>query len=349
MTKIEPDIKLDYSDVLLAPSESKINSRKDIDLTIPLRNGTRVVPIVAANMDHVGTFEMAKEFAKHKIMTALVKHYSNLEISNFLNENPLVAPYIFVSMGANHEDEEKIGDLFFGKELKQMPMGICIDVANGYTSNFLKMVKSIHFMYRKQLIIMAGNVVTAQRSQELFSLGIDFVKIGIGPGSVCTTRCETGIGYPQFSAVLECSKVANICADGGIQNPGDVVKSLAAGSSLVMVGGEFAGHNEGYTRKELYSGSDLSIKRNKLPYYGMASRKAQILHNGGVADYRTSEGKEVWIEPKGSVSNTISHYLGGLRSGMSYIGVDNLESLRKGYYPITFVKVNRILNNKFYD
>jgi GMP reductase len=172
-------------------------------------------------------------------------------------------------------------------------------------------------------------------------VGVDFIKVGIGPGSVCTTRKMTGVGYPQFSAVAECAAVAtNIVADGGIINYGDISKAFGAGACAVMVGSLFAGHDEGGGETIKHWEGGESYKR----FYGMASKEAQHKHHGGLLDYRASEGKEVLVPYKGPVENTIKELLGSLRSSCSYIGVDRLEDL---YDAAQFVRVNRIHSSMF--
>lgn len=333
MITIESDVKLDYSDVLLVPKQSDIKSRKEVNI-----NHWGFVPIIAANMDHVGTFEMAKVLAQYGILTCLVKHYTNKQIIGFLQQNPYVSRFVFISTGIKEQELDNLDDLM--EDLRTfkalLPFGICIDVANGYTDAFAKAVKRVVYTYGSICEIMAGNVVTADVAQTLFDMQVGLVKVGIGPGSACSTRREAGVGYPQFSAVMECSKVAKVCADGGITCPGDVVKALAAGADFVMIGGEFAGHDEGYV--------DLAAFGDKLPFHGMASKVAQDAHNGGLADYRAVEGKNFNIPRRGPIKNTIKHYLGGLRSGMAYAGAHTLADLRRNAH---FVKVNNILNTKY--
>lgn len=355
MITIEPDVKLDYSDVLLVPRNSDISSRSHVDLRVMIAGTDRrkYVPIIAANMDHVGTFKMAKALSHTNVMTCLVKHYSNQEILDFLRKYPDVAPYVFISTGINADDIKKLEELLDEIEAEELshPFGICIDAANGYSEKFLDAAKYLSAAYRGAWVIMAGNVVTPDRARYLNKY-VDLVKIGIGPGSACSTRRETGIGYPQFSAVLECARVANVVADGGINCPGDVVKALAIGAKAVMIGGQFAGHDEGYTDEELYKTSyiggpvDAVVKtaKKELPFYGMASKKAQDIHQGGLADYRASEGKEFLIKYRGPIENTIKQYLGGIRSAMTYQDAANIEDLREDPH---FVRVNRVLNNVY--
>ena len=243
---LESDVKLDYSDVLLVPENSDIVSRADVDLF----NDDGVIPIIAANMDGVGTFEMAIELAKFGMMTALVKHYSIDELVKFYTQNTLAHLAIY-SMGTNDADLKKFQ--IFHDETKNRPHYphyICIDVANGYTKNFIDFCRVFRENFTGYNFLIAGNVVTPYVMTELFNVGVDIVKIGIGPGSVCTTRTVTGVGYPQFSAIMECAAVARawnkkIIADGGCMNPGDVAKAFAGGAHYVMLGGMLAGHDEG--------------------------------------------------------------------------------------------------------
>lgn len=335
------DVKLDYSDVMLLPQCGDIdgpNSRSEVSLLNP--DGE--VPIIAANMDGVGTFEMALELSKFNMITALNKHYPADQLIEFYEKNVNISNYVIYSMGANDEDFMKFQYVY--KHVTEMPM-VCIDVANGYTNDVAEFIK--YLKQRFTIKIIAGNVVTPSGVSHLASAGADVIKIGIGPGSVCTTRKLTGIGYPQFSAVLECAdhahnhlKNVQIIADGGITCAGDVAKALAAGADYVMIGGMFAGHEEGGGQLHV---EQYSKKRSRY-FYGMASKDAQNKHNGGVAEYRASEGKGVWIEDKGPVKNTVQEILGGLRSSCAYQGVKNLSDISKNP---EFIRVSRQLNNVF--
>ena len=342
---IDPEVKLDYSDVLLVPRHSSLSSRKDVDVTVEFFDHT-VVPVIAANMDGVGTFEMAKELAKHNMMTALVKHYPVDALIDFYTENEKYSHLAIYSMGTGATDYqkwEKFLELMDRANI-MLPAAVCIDVANGYTSQFEKFLTEFSDKY-PEFILIAGNVVTPEQTEKLISqCGVDVVKIGVGPGSVCTTRKIAGVGYPQFSAVIECSVAASdaggmIIADGGITCPGDAAKAFGAGADLVMLGGYLAGHQEG--GGEIHQGKD---GKNYLSFYGMASKVAQDIHNGGVAEYRASEGKSVEIPFKGKVSPTISELLGGIRSACTYIGA---ESINKMHLRSKFIRVNRQLNGVY--
>ena len=347
---IDNDIKLDFSDVLLVPQRSSLTSRSEVTTEVEMFEHT-VTPIIAANMDGVGTFEMAQALSKYKMLTALTKHYSLEQLLDFYTseENLEASPFAIYSMGTSQSDQEKFAN--FNDELETAahggldangPFYVCVDVANGYTKQFEDYLSHIAESY-PQYVLIAGNVVTPEQTERLIECGVDIVKIGVGPGSVCTTRRMTGIGYPQLSAVLECSHAARdagglVIADGGCTCPGDIVKAFAAGADLVMLGSMLAGHHEGgglVTR---------AVGEPYVPFYGMASKVAQDLHNGGVAEYRASEGKEVKLPYKGMVKDTVTEILGGIRSACTYVGADNISQLHR---KAKFIRVNRQLNNVF--
>jgi GMP reductase len=343
--KIDVETKLDFADVLLVPKHSDLHSRQLVDLEVDFFD-LDVVPIVAANMDGVGTFEMAVALSRDNILTALNKHYPLNALIDFYDAERDVAPYAIYSLGANNTDLDKFTQFHAHCVDNDIPLprAVCVDVANGYTSKFLNFVAEFAENYPEYGLI-AGNVVTPEAVESLIDVGADIVKIGIGPGSVCTTRKMTGVGYPQLSAVLECYDAAEsargrIMSDGGCTCPGDVAKAFAAGAHFVMIGGMFAAHEEG-----LPPGFRDNIKdASKIPFYGMASKAAQELHNGGVADYRASEGKEVYITYRGKVSNTVKNLLGGIRSACTYVGAEDLYQL---YHKGKFIKVNRVINEVF--
>ena len=346
--RIEENIKLDYSDVLFRPKRSTLESRKDVDLTRSynfMENDYNGIPIMAANMDGVGTFEMADALSKLGLFTCLIKSYSVNEYVDFFDTDdkahdfnrPHCAAY---TMGITDKDHEK-----FRMVYEQAPQikYVCIDVANGYTKRFCDFVKMFRQTY-KDITIIAGNVCTADQTQELILNGADIVKVGIGPGSVCTTRIQTGVGYPQLSAVIECADAAHglgghIIADGGCTTPGDVAKAFGAGADFVMLGGLLAGHDEGggkvVTRK----------KKQFVEFYGMSSDKANIKHFGGLKKYRTSEGRNVKIPYRGSIDTTVQDILGGLRSTCTYVGAAGLKQLSKC---TTFVRCNDT-HNRVYE
>jgi len=345
---INDDIKLDYSDVLIRPKRSTLKSRKEVDLirTTKFRNSKQVysgVPIMAANMDGVGTFEMADKLSKLNIFTCLVKTYKTNELVDFFDSSDLeLMTYrkqnVAMSIGTSDSDLNKFRKVY---ELTDGNLKyLCVDVANGYTEMFSKFIYELRLNHSK-LVIIAGNVVTGDMTQELILNGADIVKCGIGPGSVCTTRIQTGVGYPQLSAVIECADAAHglgghIIADGGCTNSGDVAKAFGGGSDFVMLGGMLAGHVEG--------GGE--VVDNMIRFYGMSSETANDKHFGGLKNYRASEGKEVSIPYKGKVATTIQSILGGIRSSCTYIGAGKIKDLPKC---TTFVRVNNTHNIVYGD
>ena len=341
--RIEEEIKLDYSDVLFRPKRSTLKSRKDVDLNRKYtfkhsRSSWKGVPIIASNMDGVGEIDVAKKLTSYKLMTAITKQHDINQIGAIYKKN-IFFDSIALSCGTSKDSYKRLNSI-----LKKYPKFkfICIDVANGYSENFSNFVSEVRKKYPKKTII-AGNVVTADMTQELVLSGADIVKVGIGPGSVCTTRIQTGVGYPQLSAVMECADAAHglgahIIADGGCTCPGDVAKGFGAGADFVMLGGMLAGHKEG--------GGDI-IQENGtkfIEFYGSSSEEANEKHYGGLANYRSSEGKKVKIQMKNSLDSTIRDILGGVRSSCTYVGASSLKQLSKC---TTFVRVNNQYNDTF--
>lgn len=338
--RIEDDIKLDFKDVLIKPKRSTLRSRADVKLerTYTFKyseNQWTGVPIMAANMDTVGTFEMAAALAPFKMITCIHKHYEADDW--FKRRGKLPLDYLAYSLGANEKEAE---DLVNWKNIYVPPTFkpfICIDVANGYGEYFPEFIKKIRALL-PTLTIIAGNVATAEMTEQLILSGADIVKVGIGSGSVCTTRLQTGVGYPQLSAVIECADAAHglgghIISDGGCTCPGDIAKAFGAGADFVMLGGMLAGHDE--------SGGGAQPEGTKK-FYGMSSETANKKYNGGLKEYRSAEGKEVEIDYRGPVQNTIQHVLGGLRSTCTYIGAPSLKQLSKC---TTFVRVTQQVND----
>ena len=335
--RIETDIKLGFKDVMIRPKRSTLKSRSQVSLNrkfnfLHTDVAWEGIPIMAANMDTVGTFEMAKALGENKLFTTIHKHYTPEEWKNFYqNDQAGIKDFIAVSSGTSQNDSEKLKTILgFCPQLKF----ICIDVANGYSEHFVDFVKRIRNQYPDKVII-AGNVVTGEMVEELLLAGADIIKVGIGPGSVCTTRVKTGVGYPQLSAIIECADAAHglggqIISDGGCATPGDVAKAFGAGADFVMMGGMFAGHDE--------SGGELIEEGgNKFKqFYGMSSETAMNKHSGGVANYRASEGKTVKVPYRGSIENTLKDILGGIRSTCTYVGAVRLKELTKR---TTFIRV----------
>ena len=375
--RIEEDMKLDYKDVLIRPKRSTLGSRKEVDLErgFTFRNYKpefpdnavyrhyRGVPIMASNMDGVGTFEMADTLAKQKIMTCLVKTYAVNDLVNFFDsETPERTDYVAMSIGITDRDHDKFRKVY--EQVDSQLKYVCIDVANGYSERFADFVRKFRNQY-PHIVIIAGNVVTGEMTEELILAGADIVKVGIGPGSVCTTRIQTGVGYPQLSAVIECADAAHglgghIIADGGCTCPGDVAKAFAGGADFVMLGGMLAGHDEGggevitkfYETNELeYEvGDHLDNCKHKVEqkkfvqFYGMSSESANDKHFGGLKEYRSSEGRTVLVPYRGSVETTTQNILGGVRSTCTYAGAVRLKHLMRC---ATFVRCTQTHNGVY--
>jgi GMP reductase len=343
---IETDPKLDFKDVLIRPKRSTLSSRANVDVTRTFRfvhtgHEWTGFPLIAANMDTVGTFSMAQAFAPFGAMVALHKHYPAERLVEFLTSE--IAENIFYSIGITAEDLDKLAFV-----RKQVPVTkICIDVANGYSEQFLQVVKRVRDD-NQDAVIMAGAIVTGEMAEALILAGADIVKVGIGSGSVCTTRDLTGVGYPQLSAVIECADAAHglrghVCSDGGCTVPGDIAKAFGAGADFVMLGGMLAGHDEceGRVRHEMRNGETVAVG---MEFYGMSSDTAMNKYHGGVADYRASEGKTVEVTYRGPVKPTLQEITGGLRSSMTYIGATRLKEVPKR---TTFVLVGAQRNTVF--
>ena len=379
--RIESDTKLDFKDVLLRPKRSELTSRKDVDLMreFTFKNaggedsdhkayGWKGIPIVASNMDTTGTFETGKALAQHHMLTCINKHYDASKWMHKLNGYGVynspeqekgtvwehdpnsrnwqnrIYEHISPSIGikyheSDYDDIDFLRDVCFRFYWTQF---VCIDAANGYTSRFCDFIKKVREEF-PHLIIIAGNVVTGEMTEEILLSGADIVKVGVGSGSVCTTRIQTGVGYPQLSAIIECADAAHgigghIMADGGCVCAGDVAKAFCAGADFVMLGGMLAGHTESAGQEEVINDEKYKV------FYGMSSDTAMNKYHGGVAKYRSSEGKTVRIKHRGLIRNTVENILGGLRSTCTYIGARKLKDMPKC---ATFVKVTQQSNEIF--
>jgi len=367
--RIESEIKLDYKDVLFRPKRSTLTSRSEVDLvrefTFPNTETAtwKGVPIVAANMDTVGTFETAKALANHHMLTCMSKHFDLEKWLHKMNgygvykfpeqregtvwehdpdsrcSHNRIYNHMVVSCGIKDEDLDYLDTIlrqFFWLKF------ICIDAANGYTAKFCEFVKKVRDKYPNHIII-AGNVVSGEMTEEIILSGADIVKVGIGGGSVCTTRIQTGVGYPQLSAVIECADAAHglnghNMADGGCVCAGDIAKAFGGGADFVMLGGMLAGHTESAGEEEIIDGEKYKT------FYGMSSDTAMNKHHGGVASYRSSEGKTIRIKHRGLIRNTVENILGGVRSTCTYIGAKKIKDMPKC---ATFVRVNQQSNEVF--
>lgn len=342
---VDTDLKLGFKDVLIRPKRSNLKSRSQValDRTFTFLHSRRTwtgVPIIAANMDTVGTFAVAEVLAGHNMPTAIHKHYGLEAWDEFLKgRDEGIYSRIMVSTGTTRDDFARLGKILANHPLLEF---ICIDVANGYAQAFVEFVRKVRSTFSDKTIV-AGNVVTGEMVEELLLSGADIVKVGIGSGSVCTTRVKAGVGYPQLSAVIECADAAHglggrIISDGGCTCPGDVAKAFGGGADFVMIGGMFAGHDE--------SGGKL-VERDGMRYkqfYGMSSETAMTKHAGGVAEYRATEGKMVEIPYRGPIAQTVREILGGVRSACTYVGALALKELTKR---TTFIRVLEQENRTF--
>lgn len=372
--KVSDDVKLDYSDVLLVPQRSSLSSRKDVDLVRKFKfpHSNRELEglgVIAANMDTTGTFAMAKKLTENQMFTALHKFYSEEDLVDFFCQGLIETrgdlwDHTFYTVGSSDYDYKKLisvkqkvsehlsksmedGSLadqqhISSDHVNNFPFLINVDVANGYTEMFIETIEK----YRKAFpnsVIMAGNVCTPNMAEELILKGADLAKIGIGGGSACLTRVKAGVGYPQFSANLECSHVAHglnghICSDGGCTCPGDIAKSFASGADFVMIGGMLAG-------TDCCEGDWVEINGESFfKFYGMSSSEAQEKHYGEVKDHRTSEGKCVTIPSKGDTEDVVQDIKGGISSACTYVGALRVKDLPKC---AQFVKVNNQVNEIF--
>jgi len=338
--KIDYTPQLDFNNVLIRPKRTVLNSRSNVDMEREFRfpHSKQVwkgVPVIAANMDTTGTFGVYDVLSKHKMITSLHKFYG---VDDFKSKE-LDPDYFMVSSGINFDKIEELKTIITITKAKWL----CIDVANGYMKKMVDFCRLVRDMF-PNLIIVAGNVATREMVEELIINGkVDVVKVGIGPGSACLTRMKTGVGVPQLSAIIECADAAHglggfIIGDGGITCPGDMSKAFGGGADFVMMGGQFAGHDENPGKVIEENGKKMKL------FYGMSSEHAMNKHYGQMAKYRSSEGREIKIPYKGPLENTILDYLGGVRSTCTYINAKCIKHIPKC---TTFILANQQLNTHF--
>ena len=343
--RINYDAKLNFEDVLLQPKRSTLSSRKDVDMTrnFTFRNSGKqmnFLPIFASNMDGVGTFSMAKALQDHKMMTVITKT-TTIDQWRTAVGNGVRLQSVSVCTGTNVMWDKDATDWKTMQEvLKSFPdiKMITVDVANAYHQNMVDFIKKIRNEYPEKIII-AGNVVTPEMTEELIINGADVVKIGIGPGSVCTTRTMTGVGVPQFSAIVDCSDAANgvgghIMADGGCVHPGDIAKAFGGGAHMVMIGGMLAGHDE----------SETQVVDGKREFYGMSSDRAREVHGQRKDGYKGNEGRLISLPDRGPVAKTLEDIIGGVRSACTYIGARRIKDMAKC---ASFVTTHNVINRVY--
>ena len=347
---IREGISLDFQDVLIIPQMSSVKSRSEVlverEFTFahsPIK--WTGVPIIAANMDTTGTFEMAEAFYQEKMLVAVHKHYTLEDWEVFAEkhkEDQGIYNHIMASTGISLSDFEKLNNIL--SLIPEIPF-ICIDIANGYSKPLAEFVKKVRATYPEKIII-AGNVVTGSMVDTLTIAGADIVKVGIGPGSVCTTRLMTGVGRPQLTAIMDCAHSAHaisshIIGDGGCKTPSDIAKAFCGGADFVMLGGVIAGHDQsaGEITTQIINGEKVKTKS----FYGMSSENAMDKHSGGVAKYRASEGKKVDVPYRGDVLGTMDSILGGIRSTCAYIGAKTIEDMpSRTEFERTHVQLNEV-------
>lgn len=344
--KIDSTPKLDFNNVLIKPQRTTITSRSQVDLSRDFifphsKSKWKGIPIIAANMDTTGTFDILNVLSQHKLLTCLHKFYSLEHYENYFNKlNEYQKNYSIVSTGISESDFNNLCNIM--DNIKGLRW-ICIDVANGYMQKMTAFCLKVRNRFPNHIII-AGNVATGEMTQELIINGkVDIVKIGIGPGSACTTRLKTGVGVPQLSAIIDCADAAHGCGgfiigDGGITSPGDLAKAFGGGADFVMCGGVFSGHYE--NPGEIINENGKKYKR----FYGMSSKEAMEKHYGKMEKYRSSEGRELKVPYKGLLSDTVLDYLGGLRSTCAYVNAYKIKHLPKC---TTFMLVSQQLNTYF--
>lgn len=342
--KVDYTPQLDFNNVLIRPKRTTITSRSQVNLVRKIKFAHAKfewegVPVIAANMDTTGTFEVYDVLSKHRMITCFNKFYTTKDFKDRLATATLDPDYFMISTGIS---ESGINNLYEMVDITNAKW-ICVDVANGYMEEVIQYCKKLRVVFPNNIIV-AGNIATREMAEALIINGkVDVVKIGIGPGSACLTRQKTGVGVPQLSAIMDCADAAHgvnghIIGDGGITCPGDMSKAFGGGADFVMMGGQFAGHDENPGEIEEIDGKKYKI------FYGMSSEHAMKKHYGQMAKYRSSEGRKIKIPYKGSLDNTVLDYLGGVRSTCAYINASTIKNMPKC---TTFILASQQLNTHF--
>lgn len=346
---IEEDNKLDFSDVLLVPQKSDVRSRKDVSLTrtfsfkySPVE--LSVIPIISSNMLSVTTPEVAIEMNRFGMMSCIPKTMDwDIEAMNMIPSIGLTDDFV---------------------QGNYSPF-VCLDAPHAHMKAVIDRTKELRDKCPEAVIIV-GNVVTPEGTEDLVQAGADIIKAGVGSGSGCRTRIAAGVGYPQLTMVAGCSEVAHdlgahVVSDGGCQVPGDLAKAFGAGADFVMLGGMLAGHLENSESCISCSGDGAiySLDRKSSSqcracegygrigaFYGMSSERANKEFAGGLKNYRAAEGWEMRLPIKGPISDTLRDILGGLRSACSYVGARNLEELPS---KAKFIRVNNQVNTSLWS
>ena len=313
------DLAYSFDDVLIVPQYSDVVSRSECDTTVDLGHGlTLSTPIIAANMDTICGVKMAKEMQQLGGDGIIHRYMKVTETHNIIQDwKPDQNGKLLLSVGSVRSDKRRI-DLILQKEQETHNIGICIDIAHGDSIHMLDTLKYLRNTNRFDNLIIAGNVCTYEGACRLFDFGADVVKVGVGPGSACTTRIKTGCGYPQLSAIKECASAGKIIADGGIRYYGDAAKAIAMGADAVMVGG-------------LLAGTDCtpmwSDDGDPVEFRGMASKRAR---ESCGSDGRNAEGVSTRVpwRSQGSTQEVVEELAEGIRSAMAYSGCRTLEEFQ---------------------
>ena len=308
-----------FDDVLIVPCKSDVRSRREPDLSTFLTKKIKIkLPFISANMDTITESEMAISMNDQGGFGILHRFMSvDEQVNQVMRIKDRGINLIGASIGVNQDFQERATAL-----VKAGVNIITVDIAHGHSVSMLETLKWLKDRF-SDLEVIAGNVATPQGVEDLIEAGADAIKVGIGPGSMCTTRVITGCGMPQLTAIALCAEVARernvpLIADGGIKTSGDVVKALAAGANTVMLGSILAGSLE----------TPGEIRHGKKQYRGMASKAAQVSWRGGVPTGMAPEGESTYVPIKGHVSDVLHELSGGLRSGMSYINATNIDEIR---------------------
>jgi IMP dehydrogenase len=335
---------LSYDDIALVPRFNNIPSRKKVDTSVQLGDLKLEIPLMSSNMDTITGVSMARAMydlggigCLHRFCSIEdnVSMYREA-VDGTVGDGDVLGPFYcgdkhtIVSLGVN-EGLDRFNILY-----EAGARYFCVDIAHGHSKAVGDMIKAMRASLR-DVFIIAGNVCTPEGAEYLAEVGADAIKVGIGPGSACTTRIQTGFGVPQFSAIQRCSHVeCFIIADGGIRTSGDVVKAFVAGADAVMLGGMLAGTNE--TPGEVLGGipegfnfSSRHLHKFEDPhkvFRGMASKEAQDDFMGSQASWKTAEGVEMRVEAKGPVEDVVQNIMGGVRSGMTYCGANSIAQIR---------------------
>ena len=329
---------LTYDDVLLVPSYNHWESRKVVDTNITDRSGllSLEIPVMTSNMDTITEVDMAN-FIRSKGGVGVLHRFMSIE-ENVKMLGVCNSP-VFVSVGCSEEDLQR------AEALRDANAGFfCIDVAHAHAKYVGRTLKNLREMLGKGACIMAGNVATYAGADYLASCGADIIKVGIGGGSVCTTRIKTGFGVPNLTAIKDCTRVdRSVVADGGIRNPGDIVKALAFGADFVMIGSMLAGTRPTPGKvitRTTESGQELKFKM----YRGMTSSEVHEDYHGGLADWKTAEGVSMEVEYRETEEIIIADIVGGLRSGMTYAGAASISELQRKLDYVRITNAARIEN-----